>query len=150
MRYSLRKKTEAFTIIEVLIVLAIAGLIMLLVFLAVPTLQRNSRNTQRNGDAALFAAAVNECLSNRNGDINSCNTAAGVEGNFLDTTKMRQLTTRAYVAGTGTITQVNLQFGTKCDNAGSAASAGAAARSFTLSFQTENTTGGGVNRCIDG
>ena len=48
------KRDEGFTIIEVLIVLAIAGLIMLIVFLAVPALQRNSRNTQRTNDASLI------------------------------------------------------------------------------------------------
>ena len=46
------KREEGFTIIEVLIVLAIAGLILLIVFLAIPALQRNSRNTQRKNDSA--------------------------------------------------------------------------------------------------
>lgn len=50
---------RGFTIIEVLIVLAIAGLILLVVFLAVPALQRNARNTQRKHDAALISAAIN-------------------------------------------------------------------------------------------
>ena len=45
-----KKRAEGFTIIEVLIVLAIAGLILLVVFLAVPALQRNARNTQRNAE----------------------------------------------------------------------------------------------------
>ncbi len=66
--------SQGFTIIEVLIVLAIAGLIMLIVFLAVPALQRNSRNNQRTKDASQILSAVNECLSNRNGQISSCNT----------------------------------------------------------------------------
>ena len=35
-----KRKSEGFTIIEVLVVLAIAGLIMVVVFLAVPALQR--------------------------------------------------------------------------------------------------------------
>lgn len=64
---NLRKKTEGFTIIEVLIVLAIAGLIMLIVFLAVPALQRNNRNTQYKNAAAAVLAAVNEYSNNNNG-----------------------------------------------------------------------------------
>ena len=36
-----------FTIIEVVLVLAIAGLIFLMVFIALPTLQRSQRDTQR-------------------------------------------------------------------------------------------------------
>ena len=49
---NIKNRKDGFTIIEVLIVLAIAGLIMLIVFLAVPALQRNSRNTQRKNDVA--------------------------------------------------------------------------------------------------
>lgn len=50
------KKADGFTIIEVLIVMAIAGLIMVVVFLAVPALQRNSRNQARRADARLIAS----------------------------------------------------------------------------------------------
>jgi prepilin-type N-terminal cleavage/methylation domain-containing protein len=63
-----KKKTEGFTIIEVLIVLAIAGLIMLIVFLAVPALQRNTRNTGRKNDAGRLSTAVNDYVSN-DGDV---------------------------------------------------------------------------------
>lgn len=58
---------KGFTIIEVLIVLAIAGLILLIVFLAVPALQRNSRNTQYKNAAAAVLTAVNEYAANNNG-----------------------------------------------------------------------------------
>lgn len=66
---NLRNKKEGFTIIEVLIVLAIAGLILLIVFLAVPALQRNSRNTQRRDEVSTILAAVNEYASNNNGKL---------------------------------------------------------------------------------
>ena len=58
-----------FTIIEVMIVLAIAGLIMLIVFLAVPALQRSARNTQRKNEAAQVAAAVASYISNNGGSL---------------------------------------------------------------------------------
>lgn len=61
------KREEGFTIIEVLIVLAIAGLIILIVFLAVPALQRNSRNTQRKNDVAAIASAAQNVVNNTNG-----------------------------------------------------------------------------------
>jgi len=67
MYQKIRKQNQGFTIIEVLIVLAIAGLILLIVFLAVPALQRNSRNTQRKEDAAKALAAVVEWSNNNNG-----------------------------------------------------------------------------------
>jgi prepilin-type N-terminal cleavage/methylation domain-containing protein len=63
----LTKENKGFTIIEVLIVLAIAGLILLIVFLAVPALQRNSRNTQRRNDVAALLAGATEFSNNNNG-----------------------------------------------------------------------------------
>src|SRR5579862_9569320 len=65
----LRNRDEGFTIIEVLIVLAIAGLILLIVFLAVPALQRSSRNTQRKNDAAALGGAVANYISNNGGGV---------------------------------------------------------------------------------
>ena len=72
-----KQKGRGFTIIEVMIVLTIAGLILLIVFLAVPALQRNSRNTQRKQDAAAVGAAVAEYTANHNGNLPStaCGTA---------------------------------------------------------------------------
>jgi prepilin-type N-terminal cleavage/methylation domain-containing protein len=67
MSKKLSKKEKGFTIIEVMIVLAIAGLIMLVVFLAVPALQRNSRNTSKKQDIGRVAAALNEWESNNSG-----------------------------------------------------------------------------------
>jgi prepilin-type N-terminal cleavage/methylation domain-containing protein len=41
------QKNNGFTIIEILIVLAVAGSILLIIFLVVPTLRKNARNYQR-------------------------------------------------------------------------------------------------------
>ena len=60
---------KGFTIIEVLIVLAIAGLILLIVFLAVPALQRNSRNTQRKNEVASVIGAMSEFTNNNSGSL---------------------------------------------------------------------------------
>ncbi len=69
MRERLMKKNEqtGFTIIEVVLVLAIAGLIFLIVFLALPQLQRSRRDTQRRTDAGRFLAAAENWSSNNNG-----------------------------------------------------------------------------------
>src|SRR6476469_5649486 len=64
-----QKRQEGFTIIEVLIVLAIAAVILLIVFLAVPALQRNSRNNGIRNDAASVLAGVNDFISNNNGNL---------------------------------------------------------------------------------
>jgi prepilin-type N-terminal cleavage/methylation domain-containing protein len=80
MKSKLLKQQKGFTIIEVLIVLAIAGLIILIVFLAVPALQRNSRNTQRKNDVSALVGAIQEYENNNNGKTPTVDT--NYEGNF--------------------------------------------------------------------
>jgi prepilin-type N-terminal cleavage/methylation domain-containing protein len=76
------KEQSGFTIIEVLIVLAIAGLILLIVFLAVPTLQRNTRNSSRKADAGRIATATGSFISNNNGTLPA--TAADADSIYAD------------------------------------------------------------------
>lgn len=64
---TLVKKEKGFTIIEVVLVLAIAGLIFLVVFLALPALQRSQRDNQRRSDIGRAVAAVQSWQSNKNG-----------------------------------------------------------------------------------
>lgn len=52
------KWAGGFTIIETMIVLAIAGLILLLVFEAIPQVERSSRNNQRQQDVTAILQAV--------------------------------------------------------------------------------------------
>ena len=54
------KLNHGFTIIEIILVLAVAGLIFLMVFLALPALQRSQRDTQRKNDARNLLAAIIE------------------------------------------------------------------------------------------
>ena len=59
---------KGFTIIEVVLVLAIAGLIFAMVFIALPALQRSQRDQSRKNDTSTVAAAINYWNSaNRNG-----------------------------------------------------------------------------------
>ncbi len=62
-------KKRGFTIIEVVLVLAIAGLIFLMVFVALPALQRSQRNAQRKNDLSRFATAVVEYQKHNNGKL---------------------------------------------------------------------------------
>lgn len=64
----LKQSNQGFTIIEVVLVLAIAALIFLIVFLAVPQLQRNSRNNRRRNDVGRLLAAVNDYQTNHPND----------------------------------------------------------------------------------
>lgn len=63
------KAKKGFTIIEVVLVLAIAGLIFLMVFVALPALQRSQRDTQRRDDFARLATAITQYQTNNNGKV---------------------------------------------------------------------------------
>ena len=56
----LNRKEKGFTIIEVVLVLAIAGLIFVMVFIALPALQRGQRDQQRRRDVAMIKAKFEE------------------------------------------------------------------------------------------
>ena len=58
---------RGFTIIEIVLVLAVAGLIFLMIFLALPALQRSQRDTQRKNDARNLLAAIIEFQSHNKG-----------------------------------------------------------------------------------
>lgn len=83
-------RNKGFTIIEVVLVLAIAGLIFLMVFIALPTLQRNQRDTQRRDDVARMKAQISQYQANNKGVVPSnttaagCTSAAGNIGAFID------------------------------------------------------------------
>lgn len=141
----LRKREEGFTIIEVLIVLAIAGLIMLIVFLAVPALQRNARNTQRSNDVSRMAAAVNECLNNNNGLVAQCNNFGAAQlNNYITIANNQQITA---VGGTAGLNAAVFAFNTRCNAGGTASAAGGGTRSFTLVYQIE-TNAAAQGRCV--
>lgn len=60
----MKKSQKGFTIIEVALVLAIGALIFLVVFLAVPALQRNQRNDARHRDVSNIVTAVSSWAAN--------------------------------------------------------------------------------------
>ena len=73
-----KQKERGFTIIEVVLVLAIAALILLMVFLALPALQRGQRDTQRKDDVARLTSAVQNYQSGARGKLPTN------WGNFVD------------------------------------------------------------------
>lgn len=62
-------KQKGFTIIEVVLVLAIAGLIFLMVFIALPALQASQRDTARKNDASILSSWYTSYLSNNQGKL---------------------------------------------------------------------------------
>jgi type II secretory pathway pseudopilin PulG len=55
-----KSKSGGFTVVEVLIILAIAGIILMILFLAVPTLKRSQRNFVRKHAVETLIAALDE------------------------------------------------------------------------------------------
>lgn len=153
MKLSAKKLNQGFTIIEVMIVLAIAGLILAIVFLAVPTLQRNSRNTSIKSDAANIAGGIADYEANNNGARPTTITIAPAgQVNFgagnTSTIKVNGSTTMPgplagvpnppLAAGT-----VGVRFGFTCANTPSA-------RTVAVYFSTEsNGNNPLVQQCID-
>jgi prepilin-type N-terminal cleavage/methylation domain-containing protein len=64
-----KNKEKGFTIIEVVLVLAIAGLIFLMVFIALPALQRTQRDTQRKTDMGRVQSAIQSYQSNNRNQL---------------------------------------------------------------------------------
>lgn len=94
-----RKNKEGFTIIEVVLVLAIAALIFLMVFIALPALQRNQRDTARKTILGKVTSAVTSYQSNNRGN----NPISGTTPQY---TKFA-----GYVDGTATTDGVRTQNG---------------------------------------
>lgn len=86
---------SGFTIIEVVLVLAIAGLIFLAVFLALPALQRSQRDQDRKTSVSKVVSQLTAFQANNRGklpsDINGATTAS-VEGaeKFDDSIKIEK------------------------------------------------------------
>ena len=146
-----KSNQKGFSIIEVLIVLAIAGLIMLVVFLAVPALQRNARNNARQSEASVLSTAINDCVTNNNGKTTNC-VGVGNSGTsqvpFDVATQANQLTVTPTVKAppAGTISKAEWAFGYECSGSTPTANA-AKPRAFVVAYLAE-TSNGTTPRCI--
>lgn len=98
------KNKQGFTIIEVVLVLAIAALIFLMVFIALPALQRNQRDTARKTVIGKVASAVTSFQSNNRGNSPST-TPATFQTQF-----------RNYIDGTAQAGTAGIPDGISMDN----------------------------------
>lgn len=83
---------SGFTIIEVVLVLAIAGLIFLMVFIALPQLQRAQRDTQRREDVSKLRSAIETFKGNNNGRLPGHSTSGASACNDMPETLDRTKT----------------------------------------------------------
>ena len=75
----LSKDQSGFTVVEMLITLALTGLVLAVIFLAVPALQRSARNTLRKADLADLQTQFNAWINNNGGLPGDNATAEGLE-----------------------------------------------------------------------
>lgn len=111
-----QKTKSGFTIIEVVLVLAIAGLIFLMVFLALPALQRSQRDTQRRNDLARFASQVVQYQTNNRGRVPNTSLTSPTPGGACITHSKNADVTKDGLDAKITITNPDEGEGaTKCD-----------------------------------
>ena len=158
-------KKKGFTIIEVVLVLAIAGLIFLMVFIALPALQRGQRDTQRKSDVSRVNTQLSNYQSSNRGNIPTTTQMTATTSGFVT----RYLSGSGAVAGseykdpkggtgyTVTITatdptdgQINYQTSRICGADGAAVTsydgATASSRNYVLRIKLENQT---APYCVD-
>jgi len=160
------RKSDGFTIIEVMIVLAIAALILIIVLFAVPTLQRNSRNTTMKNDASSIVGGITTYESDNNGTpptvvdgTGSITIATGTTSSPTNpekikvngSTKVSVVTTAPSAAGSTSgqlpIGTIQVVAGASCPTS-LGGSGNSAARAFSVYYATE-TQGGATLQCVD-
>jgi hypothetical protein len=128
----------------------------LIVFLAVPALQRSSRNTQAKNEAANLVSAVNEYVSNHNGQLPS---TAAEAATLVSESNAKNITTLVIEANSGstvpTASQAVLKKSAKCVVAtidgyvqGNTVTTGGQTRQFALLYPMENKAGNATG-CLD-
>ncbi|OYW42267.1 hypothetical protein B7Z28_01655 [Candidatus Saccharibacteria bacterium 32-45-3] len=139
---------KGFTIIEVVLVLAIAGLIFLMVFIALPALQRGQRDGQRRDDVSRVISQLTSYSTNNRGalpatlDTNFLNNymKAG-DGEFNDPKSGVTYTVAGSgVAGDATLPDGQIQYirGVKC-NGENATTTGAGVRQAAVRIKLEGS-----------
>ena len=148
-----KRNTNGFTIIEVVLVLAIAGLIFLMVFIALPALQRSQADTQRRSDAGRFLSQLSNYQTNNRGNLPATNGAG------LNTFITGYMTTNGetfndpssgspYAVSTAAPTaigQIQYVTGTICNQAGAGVTGGQGARKAAVIVALSNVSTNGAS-----
>ena len=150
---------RGFTIIEVVLVLAIAGLIFLMVFIALPALQRGQRDAQRKEDLSRISVQMTNYLSSTRGSVpNSADSLGTFVRGFLKGSDNQTAGDDykdpngnnyvvQYEATPTDIGQIGYFPKSNCDvSADSGVTSSNAARDFALTIKLENQT---APYCID-
>lgn len=141
------KQEKGFTIIEVVLVLAIAALIFLMIFIALPALQRNQRDTARKNDVGVVISAVTNFTSNEKRSLTQNDTTRLRDYiDQLDQYETADVVVRQNAPANGNIDQIFVIPGSKCD--GSDVVDGSS-RSAAVLVALENNGSNTIDYCQD-
>ncbi|HSX31595.1 MAG TPA: prepilin-type N-terminal cleavage/methylation domain-containing protein [Candidatus Saccharimonadales bacterium] len=160
------RQRDGFTIIEVLIVLAIAGLIMVVVFLAVPALQRSGRNNALSTDANNVLTSVGNYSAGNGGTLPAGITFAagppptvtiGAAGTNQEAPKLDNSVASVVLNGTvitnaSAIGTIQIITGTTavCNSTSTGLSGTGSPRSYAVLYVAEGSSGTNLLKCIGG
>lgn len=148
------KHIRGFTIIEVLLVLAIAGMIMIVLFLAVPALQRNSRNQQYRSETGRLVAATQEFINNNNSNLPTSSDGATIlaNANAKNITTLNIVNPGTTAAVTPTVNTATLETGVTCGTVSGTtvtpSTSGAPTRSIIIIYGIEKSDGTAIAQCM--
>lgn len=153
-------KQKGFTIIEVVLVLAIAALIFLMVFIALPALQRNTRDQDRKETVGKVASAITTYQSNKRGEQPTTGAAlagyidgkveenVGFEGQTGQSTSTDSVVGNNYVVrvspstvngnGIPGLNVIQVITGVKCNDTGDGRGSAASKRNAAVMIRMEN------------
>lgn len=147
---------RGFTILEILIALAVAGLILALVFGAIPTLQRNGRNNSRRDDTTIVLQALSRHMLNNSANFPTTDSYLnGYKLSYYDKTAVKRYARTADTA-TGlpidkvtNLDEVHIYNYAKCDanSQGLASSRGADYRDVVALYAIETSTDSIGSKC---
>ncbi len=75
---------EGFTLVEAILVMGIAGMIFLMMMIALPTLQKQERDTERREDITWLADTIKKYQTNNRGALPGLADSAGDDATIID------------------------------------------------------------------
>lgn len=153
-----KKSNKGFTIIEVMIVLAIAGLILGIALVAAPNLTRNSRNNQIRTDANNIlgyyadyiqskngAAPATICYDSGTGNVSmlASGSCPGASSDVVGKIRSGTLWSTSTPPSPLVAQTLYVQLGKKCDGS-------ASGRAISVTFGIEVGSGNPTSSCVEG
>lgn len=159
MKKLLPNRNSGFTIIEVMIVLAIAALILVVVLVAIPQLQQSQRNTARQDVTSRVLTELSNYAGNNNGQYPESQTELNdFSGRYLQNISYEDPLTGdnytlvfdeidpEYEPGGGATAELGYNIGSECDGESVVGTTAAGDRQLALIVELEP---GDVYFCVD-